>query len=363
MKGGEYCVRFTPELGRASPAILTLFEVVVSERKELGLNRARSHFSRRAKNELAHFSATYRNEFYNDVDESSGLQLTEDLNSRALLPKNAQELSYKVIVEELYSGNRIDFNSRAFAMLKDRPLKVLSICSGAARTERKYLRGLGKRIELTLVDLNADLLSMARGKLKEFNQVSTIATDVNRLSLPQDEYDVAICVSGLHHIVELEHVFSEVNKSLKPEGEFWSIGEYVGKNGARLWSEAYSVANNYFQALPSKYRLNHTAHPRPQVDEYLPNKDCSLETFEGIRSEEILELLDSTFHRVDVQTFDCFSWRLFDMAYAANYDMSSPVDRSYVEEAAKLDAELQSKGVLRPVAHFGVYAKKAAFLE
>ncbi len=50
-------------------------------------------------------------------------------------------------------------------------------------------------------------------------------------------------VSGLHHVVEIEQVLQTVIELLDPNGEFWIIGEAIGRNGNQLWPEALDAAN------------------------------------------------------------------------------------------------------------------------
>jgi hypothetical protein len=72
--------------------------------------------------------------------------------------------------------------------------------------------------------------------------------DLNRLALRPRHHDDLLCVSALQHVVELEHLLDQVAGSLVEGGEFWSIGEYIGRNEGRLFPEGYEVANGYFTA-------------------------------------------------------------------------------------------------------------------
>jgi SAM-dependent methyltransferase len=112
----------------------------------------------------------------------------------------------------------IDFRLRLERKLQaspDRPIRILSLASGAARIEGQIISGLdAERIELTLTDINADLLAKAKARFAGKARVQTIALNVNQLSLPSNSYDIVICVSALHHVVELEHVMSQTAATL-----------------------------------------------------------------------------------------------------------------------------------------------------
>jgi SAM-dependent methyltransferase len=237
----------------------------------------------------------------------------------------------------------------------DRPIRILSLASGAARIEEGLIDGIdAERIELVLTDLNPSLLSTARARLAHRARLETLELNLNQLTLPSRRFDVVVCVSALHHVVELEQLFAQVAASLLEDGEFWSIGEYIGRNGTRLYPEAYSIANDFFQALPEHYRVNRNPGGRGGVDDRLPNLDCSATCFEGIRSEEIVPLMDRYFAPVEVMKFDCFLWRLFNLAYFDNYDLGREEDLALVHSAIDLEEEFARAGG-QPTAMHGVF--------
>ena len=89
-------------------------------------------------------------------------------------------------------------------------------------------------------------------------------------------------------------------------------------------------------------------------DERLPNLDCSLTCFEGIRSADIEPIMGRHFSPVEVIKYDCFLWRLFNLAYYDNYDLEMPSDREIVDKAVELEVEFVGRGG-RPTAMWGVY--------
>ena len=369
---------------------LAVYEFVVGPSEELAVRRARAFAAFRERNELAVFSTTYDHAIYNGgVKRRAGLRSrvhglastvrrtihnvamrvrtqidrsrlrpasTEHRMATASPPKqNLGGYYTSQLMRRLGIGN-IDFRGyleRRLAAHSDRPIRILSLASGAARIEEGIIDGFDPdRIELTLTDINPDLLTRAKNRLAGKARVRSEVMNLNRLDLPRRTYDVIVCVSALHHVVELERVIGQSADALVEDGQFWSIGEYVGRNGTRLYEDAYATANDYFRRLPSKYRVNRNPGSNGTTDERLPNLDCSLTCFEGIRSAEIEPIMDRCFQPVEVIKYDCFLWRLFNLAYFDNYDLDQPSDREIVDRAIEIEADFVGRGG-RPTALWG----------
>jgi SAM-dependent methyltransferase len=321
---------------------LALYELVISPEAQLGLHRGRAYREHRLRNEIQVINHAYDHPIYRIPDAPEPVAA------------NATELSNVLL------GQRIGRPVPDFTVLLHRKLaakgrlRVLSLASGVARVETQMLQNIQPGlIDLTLTDINPELLARAR-PLFAPHEIRTAVVDLNSAILPEEHYDIILCVSGLHHIVELESLIDAIAARLKPDGEFWVIGEYVGRTGARLWDDAYHVANQYFRALPERCRFNSVFQ---RVDAELPNTDCSVASFEGIRSEEVAAVLASRFEAEWTDKRCCIIWRLFDSLYSSNYDMAASGDRSLIRRAVDLDYDLMQKRS-RPVNLNAVYRLK-----
>ncbi|QDT93016.1 class I SAM-dependent methyltransferase [Gimesia algae] len=252
----------------------------------------------------------------------------------------------------------IDFHDRLVSIMEkdpERTVRILSLASGAARIERQLIAGLDmSRIELTLVDINPQLIAEAKEKFDSKISILPSVQNINQIKLKENHYDVILCVSALHHVVELEHIASSIKTALVEGGEFWSIGEYVGRNGTRLYEDALEVANSHFTSLPKKYRLNRNPGVLSRVDQCLPNNDCSLATFEGIRSQDILPIFRNEFQETDSMAFDSFLWRLYNLAYIDNYDLENEQDKAYIEQSVDTEIDFVNSGGAT-TAYWGVF--------
>jgi SAM-dependent methyltransferase len=234
-------------------------------------------------------------------------------------------------------------------------VRVLSLCSGGARTELGLVKDLPpERVSVTLFDVNRNLLNVAERTFSSWGPVQTIVGDVNEIDLRGEQFDVVLCVAALHHVVELEHVIESVAEAIGDTGEFWSMAEALGRNGGRMWPESYAVANEYFSRLPEKYRFNRNTS---SVDHVLQNIDYSIGCFEGIRCEAIEPTLLKYLDPVHVSKHNCIVWKLFSLAYTDNYDVASEADRKLIETAVDLDAGLHRQGRFGVELH-GVYRRK-----
>lgn len=242
------------------------------------------------------------------------------------------------------------------AKTKHEKLNLLSLGSGTGDWEIELLEKNPLKIRCELIDINDELLIGAKDYAKKHNlDLSVKVQDINKIQLDESFYDFVIVRSSLHHFIELEHIFQQVNKSLNDGGEFIVIGEVIGKNGEKLYPETKKVAQKIFDILPEKFRFNDYTK---KIDDEIPDVDFSKNSFESIRSEEIVPLLEENFHTKECVKFDGFLSLLFDFRYGTNYNLNNNLDKSLVEVIANLDIFYISNSILKPVCLFGIYSKK-----
>ncbi|MBN3782355.1 class I SAM-dependent methyltransferase [Burkholderia sp. Ac-20345] len=314
---------------------------------------ALSNYAHRLQNEVSIFSNAYNHSMYGaatdepanssaiekhwntDSREESFLADQEAIIRGKILPVSPVEGESVFGFAQRCLGNAIplsapNFHHRTAALRRGRPIRVLSLCSGAARIEEEIFKSAVEPVELTLLDACDELIKRAAARMShERHQVRCLVGDINSGIPHYGEFDVIVCVSALHHVANLERVISQINECLAPDGEFWSIGEQIGRNGNRLWPETLKAANQAFSRLPAQYRKNsHTA----KIDESISDDDFSTGCFEGIRSEELEVMLDRFMIPVDVYKRNCFLWRLTDTTYCDNFDITSPKDLAHLKD-------------------------------
>lgn len=333
---------------------LAVNTLAFARHERLALAKASSNKTWRLANEIEHFESVYSGAFYRDrqimrsganvrpirkLDAGSSVAHAEEPLIASMLDalapqshENAFIYSHRLLdaLLPIRPPNFVDRLRKMHRSNPGRPVRMLSLCAGEAATEGWLLEAAGVPVELCLLDVHEGLLETAASRMPDNVAVDRVLGDANSLNGQLGRFDVVNITSGLHHLVELERVLSGISKSLDGAGEFWLIGEQVGRNGNRLWPEALREANSIFSEWPESKRRNANTG---SVDESVPDIDFSSACFEGIRSQDILPLLQRYFIPVDVYLRNCFLWRLFDVAYASNFDLADSGDLSLIRKA------------------------------
>jgi SAM-dependent methyltransferase len=377
---GERRFRVTAAAGNPAPCWIFLLQVCAKGRS--GLVNARSSYAYRLEREVSNFSCmAYTHAMYGDQvegDASAGvraasvrmdglgeayeagiLAAAHDALDRIEVQPGDNAFGYcaRALVM-LIPANAPDFFGRAASLGRTKgKLRLLSILAGAARIEEQIVRHCGVPVSITLIDASEDLIRRAATRLRDIRddvEVECLVGDINAGLPGEGQFDLVICASALHHVVELERVLAQVNARLVDEGEFWSIGEQIGRNGNRLWPEAYEAADRAFRQLPGRYRKNAATG---RVDDFLTDHDFSTSCFEGIRSEELEHLLEANFLPEHVYKKNAFLWRLVDATYGDNFDLTRAEDLAALRGLVAAEATHWSLGGRSTELH-GIYRKK-----
>lgn len=188
-----------------------------------------------------------------------------------------------------------------------------------------------------------------------------VAADLNRWETERSA-DVVLANHSLHHVVDLEHLFAQVRTTLGPDGVF-VVNDMIGRNGHMRWPEALDLVHRIWAAMPDRYRYNHQlGRHEPEYE----NWDCSTEGFEGIRAQDILPLLNQTFHAETFLAFANVIDLFVDRGFGHNFDPDRADDRAFIDAVARLDEAALELGVVKPThlaAHLRTVPVPCRFLE
>lgn len=238
-------------------------------------------------------------------------------------------------------------------------------------------------LHLTIYDISEESLAiLERGLGGRFpGRVATRQVDLNFAELPENGYDLIISASCLHHLLNLEHIAYEINRSLTSEG-FFFFQDYVGEarfqfaeEKKRLFEAALEEARSHYPFL----RSWQVVWPDLSDWEYSP--------FEAVRPGEILTILGRCLDEVSVRTFGAViglllflrpvpgsrqpvvtrsRWRAV-LAAAASKLRLRPTDETadfnvviakLASHLMPLDRLLANADILQPGNAFAVYRKK-----
>jgi SAM-dependent methyltransferase len=167
--------------------------------------------------------------------------------------------------------------------------------AGPGKVETHLLRR-HPRLHLTVHDVAAEALDRFQKRLPEelSDRISTREVDLNFDVLPPDTYDLVIAQSCIHHIVNLEHLAYQVNRSLKEGGRFFMRDV---------------VSESFFQFEEKKKQLfellttataGRRGPPPPVV--WPDRSNWTYSPFESVRSGDILDVFGRYLREESVRT-------------------------------------------------------------
>lgn len=228
--------------------------------------------------------------------------------------------------------------------------KFVSIGSGNCDTEIRIVKKLKKKglehFMIDCIDLNPNMLKRGSESAIEegvSQNISFIEQDFNQW-IADKEYNAVIANQSLHHIENLEGVFSEIKKSLHEHGLFIT-SDMIGRNGHQRWPEALVAVHNFWKELPDSHKYNHQLG---RFEEIYENWDCSTVGFEGIRAQDVLPLLIDNF---SFQFFIAFSnvVNIFvGRSFGPNFDPKRKWDREFIDKVQRYDEDSICMGNIKP---------------
>ena len=153
--------------------------------------------------------------------------------------------------------------------------------------------------EMDACDISEGSLQSAQAKA-EFcglsQKIRYFRCDLNQANLETAHYDVILSSGGLHHIENLEHLFSQIKSGLKPGG-LLAIDEYVGPARLQYTDRQLEIVRGIVEALPMELR---TGRPVERADlKYMLDNDPS----EAVRSPELISLLGQELEILEVRNY------------------------------------------------------------
>jgi len=218
------------------------------------------------------------------------------------LPKSTQYINNQYLMKHLwhitgYTEYKVFFASeiKKYAAKTEGTIRIASIGAGNCDHENHLTRlvGLGSKVVFDCYELNPAMIQRGKENAKKAGiEMRFFQQNFNQINF-RENYDVFFAHHVLHHVENLEGLFKAIAQAGKP-GYLFLINDMIGRNGHMAWPKAYSYITSLWSSLPERLKWN--AHMQ-RLDIELPNYDQSGggTSFEGIRTQDILPLLDENF--------------------------------------------------------------------
>ena len=223
---------------------------------------------------------------------------------------------------------------------------------GIART---LLERTITRFRFVCCDLSDILLSRFRAALPaELAEHFELRTgDLNVLAFDM-RFDAIMANHSLHHMVDLERIFRRVYDSLTDYGIFVT-NDMIGRNGHMRWPEARLFVD-FFWPFTSQGQRTHALLRRSEPR--FIDHDCSIEGFEGVRSQDVLPLILA-------QGFKAWKFLaaggmidvFIDRGFGPNFDVENVDDAFLVRRMGFLNEILLDVGLVKPTIMLAYFVK------
>ena len=220
-------------------------------------------------------------------------------------------------------------------------------CGGGALERQARQMGACERIDAYDIAQGAIDLAEQTAVQAGISGISYAVANLNELRLSENMYDVVFASSSVHHIANLESLFANVGKCLKPRGLFILL-EYVGPSQFQLTDKATRIINDLLEILPLTCR-ERSSLPGEYVIRFERNTVEQMnasDPSEAIRSADILPLLTQTFTILEKKDYGGTINHLLLKDIVQNFEAGSPERASILNLLLYLEMLLVKEKVI-----------------
>jgi SAM-dependent methyltransferase len=268
------------------------------------------------------------------------------------------DLNWLVYVKNKYVPKSLDFG--------------LNLGCGDGGLERHGL-ALGVCEKFDAFDIAEGALELAKAQATQQGIIQKInykAIDIDTIRLEKDKYEIAFCSMSAHHFSQLEHVFDEVKKALKPGGLF-ILNEYIGPSQFQYSEKQLKIMNDILAIMPDNYKHLIPAVPQSasvsfktacksifkrEQPKFGPLKDKvekvskkwmnKYDPSEAIRSEEIIPKLSERFEIIEKIDYGGTLLHLLLQDIVGNFDERIINDTAFLKLLCYLESVLINEKIL-----------------
>lgn len=225
------------------------------------------------------------------------------------------------------------------------PVDGLSLACGGGRAERQLMeRGICKTFHG--IDIAEGALSEARTIAEAENlSITYEQSDLNKIELDENAYDLVVTQNCLHHVLKLERLRDKIFQSLRPGGIMW-IHDYIGETQFQYSNERLEIVNQLLKILPEEI-CKDVVNERSIKQLIRKEPGTLISPFEAIRSAEIMPVFLEKFDIIEKSESDAFLGFVCPMGIRHHYVKND--DRKLLFEVLFLfDSLLIERKILPP---------------
>ncbi len=229
-------------------------------------------------------------------------------------------------------------------------------------------------LHVTFVDFSAGALQRRAEALARFRGRFDVENhDLNFIELPAAGYDLIVSSSTIHHVINLEHLVTQIERALTPDGYFF-LEDYVGE----VRNDFSAGKRRLFETLYAR----DMARGRRQAPGLVWQDASNLSPLCGVRSDEILDVCRRHLTEVEVRTAGALTvplgrvhpvdpgdvwtniprWKIARawVQQKLGIHRANAIDPHFLAELCLLGDVASDAGLVCPGIAFGVYRKRAA---
>lgn len=200
-------------------------------------------------------------------------------------------------------------------------------------------------------DLSEGAIVKAREDAAQARMAGRIDYSVLNLdgcTLPAATYDAVFVLSAAHHVFQLENLFRQCRKALKPGGLLF-LDEYIGPSRFQSAPEVICLINRLRDIFPEKYRKSLFANDGSLV---LPAAPSPIEHFEkhdpseAVRSGEIVNTLKLYFDILEFRPYGGAILHLLFSGIMGNFDENNETDVALMRTLATFEEVMEGAGII-----------------
>src|SRR5881296_2786537 len=201
--------------------------------------------------------------------------------------------------------NRFEYFLERYLRGKMPVERALTLGSGVGELERGLCQYGFARFHEGL-DLSDEAVQIATQTAQSagFDHIRYRTADLNTVVLAGASYDMIFGVSSIRHVENLEHLFSQVQRAIKPGGYFF-LDEFVGPSRFQWTDVQIQIMNDQLQQLPK--HLCRLISDRAKFKERVIRKSlpymAAADPSEAVRSSEIVPLLAEYFRILEIKGY------------------------------------------------------------